>query len=113
MKGHTLLSNMFNSLSRPSLSLSRPTPASRLFSTTRPALRTKDLDGILVVSIDQAVAAPLCATRLADMGARVIKVERPEGDFARRYDKMVQDQSACELSGRAKRQRGPPKDDCF
>ena len=40
------------------------------------------LDGLLVVAIEQAVAAPYCTSRLADAGARVIKVERPEGDFA-------------------------------
>ena len=45
-----------------------------------------DLDGLLVVSLEQAVAAPYAASRLADAGARVIKVERPEGDFARGYD---------------------------
>ena len=44
------------------------------------------LSGILVVSIEQAVAAPLATCRLADAGARVIKIERPEGDFARGYD---------------------------
>ena len=49
----------------------------------------RPLEGLLVVSIDQAVAAPLCAARLADAGARVIKVERPEGDFARNYDRAV------------------------
>ena len=53
----------------------------------------KPLDGLLVVSIDQAVAAPLCARRLADAGARVIKVERPEGDFARGYDRFVKGES--------------------
>jgi itaconate CoA-transferase len=47
------------------------------------------LDGILVVSLEQAVAAPLCARNLADAGARVIKIERPEGDFAREYDHLV------------------------
>ena len=47
----------------------------------------KELDGLLVVSMDQAVAAPYCALMLADAGARVIKVERKEGDFARGYDK--------------------------
>jgi itaconate CoA-transferase len=52
-----------------------------------------DLEGILVVAVEQAVAAPLCTSRLADAGARVIKVERPEGDFARRYDKHVNGQS--------------------
>jgi itaconate CoA-transferase len=44
------------------------------------------LSGLLVVSLEQAVAAPMCTCRLADAGARVIKVERPEGDFARFYD---------------------------
>lgn len=53
-----------------------------------------DLDGILVVSIEQAVAAPYAASRLADAGARVIKVERPEGDFARDYDQLARGQSA-------------------
>lgn len=47
------------------------------------------LAGILVVSLEQAVAAPLCARNLADAGARVIKIERPEGDFARGYDHLV------------------------
>ena len=46
----------------------------------------RDLEGLLVVSLEQAVAAPYAASRLADAGARVIKVERPEGDFARNYD---------------------------
>ncbi|RTH14308.1 carnitine dehydratase [Thermus scotoductus] len=47
------------------------------------------LEGITVVSLEQAVAAPLATRHLADLGARVIKVERPEGDFARRYDRAV------------------------
>jgi formyl-CoA transferase len=47
------------------------------------------LQGLLVVSLEQAVAAPMCSCRLADAGARVIKVERPEGDFAREYDHLV------------------------
>ena len=47
----------------------------------------KELDGITVVSIEQAVAAPYCGLLLADAGARVIKVERKEGDLARGYDK--------------------------
>jgi len=48
----------------------------------------------LVVSVEQAVAAPQCTCRLADAGARVIKVERPEGDFARDYDHVVHGESA-------------------
>ncbi|MDP2122720.1 MAG: CaiB/BaiF CoA-transferase family protein [Hoeflea sp.] len=55
---------------------------------------TKDLDGVLVVSIEQAVAAPYLSSKLADAGARVIKVERPEGDFAREYDHLVHGESA-------------------
>ncbi|MFZ2242741.1 MAG: CoA transferase, partial [Gordonia amarae] len=48
------------------------------------------LDGITVVALEQAVAAPLATRHLADLGARVIKVERPgDGDFARRYDDDV------------------------
>ncbi len=53
------------------------------------------LDGLLVVSIEQAVAAPLCTVRLADAGARVIKIERVgEGDFARHYDQAVHGQAS-------------------
>ena len=47
------------------------------------------LDGLLVVALEQAVAAPYCSCRLADAGARVIKIERAEGDFARFYDAAV------------------------
>ena len=50
----------------------------------------KPLEGLLVVSIEQAVAAPFCSARLVQAGARVIKIEREEGDFARKYD-----QAAC------------------
>jgi crotonobetainyl-CoA:carnitine CoA-transferase CaiB-like acyl-CoA transferase len=50
---------------------------------------SNDLAGILVVSVEQAVAAPYAARLLADAGARVVKVERPEGDFARSYDDYV------------------------
>ncbi len=46
-------------------------------------------DGVLVVSLEQAVAAPYATSRLAQAGARVIKIERPEGDFARGYDTAV------------------------
>ncbi|TDR89178.1 CaiB/BaiF CoA transferase family protein [Enterovirga rhinocerotis] len=50
---------------------------------------SKPLAGLLVVALEQAVAAPFCSSRLADGGARVIKIERPEGDFARGYDAAV------------------------
>ncbi|MGG5819930.1 CoA transferase [Falsiroseomonas sp. HW251] len=49
----------------------------------------RPLEGLLVLSLEQAVAAPHCSARLADAGARVIKVERAEGDFARGYNKAV------------------------
>jgi crotonobetainyl-CoA:carnitine CoA-transferase CaiB-like acyl-CoA transferase len=52
------------------------------------------LDDILVVALEQAVAAPICTQRLADAGARVIKIERPEGDIARHYDQAVKGTSA-------------------
>ncbi|MFS2203962.1 CaiB/BaiF CoA transferase family protein [Variovorax sp. Varisp36] len=51
---------------------------------------TRPLDGITVISLEHAIAAPFCTRQLADLGARVIKVERPEvGDFARAYDARV------------------------
>ena len=53
-----------------------------------------DFDGLLVVSIEQAVAATYLSCKLADGGARVIKIERPEGDFARQYDHLVHRESA-------------------
>ena len=49
----------------------------------------RPLTDTLVLSLDQAVAAPMTSRRLADAGARVIKLERPEGDFARHYDSLV------------------------
>jgi itaconate CoA-transferase len=53
------------------------------------------LAGITVVALEQAVAAPFCSRQLADLGARVIKIERPKvGDFARDYDQTVKGQSA-------------------
>ncbi|HEX7968820.1 MAG TPA: CoA transferase, partial [Stellaceae bacterium] len=55
---------------------------------------SRPLDGTLVVALEQAVAAPLCSSRLADAGARVIKIERPEGDFARGYDRAALGQSS-------------------
>jgi len=54
----------------------------------------KDLEGVLVVALEHAVAAPYASCKLADAGARVIKVERPEGDFARGYDELVNGLSA-------------------
>lgn len=52
------------------------------------------LEGLLVVAIEQAVAAPMCTSRLADAGARVIKIERREGETARHYDSSVGGSSA-------------------
>lgn len=52
------------------------------------------LEGLTVVAVEQAVAAPFASSRLADAGARVIKVERPEGDFARGYDDVAKGQSS-------------------
>ena len=53
------------------------------------------LDGIQVVALEQAVAAPFATRQLADLGARVIKVERPgAGDFARGYDRTTRGQSS-------------------
>ena len=52
------------------------------------------LEGIKVIAVEQAVAAPFCSSRLADAGAHVVKVERPEGDFARFYDATAKGQSS-------------------
>jgi len=52
------------------------------------------LEGLIVIAVEQAVAAPFCSSRLADAGAHVIKVERPEGDFARGYDAAAKGQSS-------------------
>ena len=53
-------------------------------------MNVRPLDGITVVSLEHAIAAPFCTRQLADLGARVIKVERPgAGDFARAYDERV------------------------
>ena len=50
----------------------------------------RPLDGITVVTLEHAIAAPFCTRQLADLGARVIKIERPGvGDFARGYDERV------------------------
>lgn len=52
------------------------------------------LDGIVIVSLEQAISAPFASRQLADLGATVIKVERPAGDFARHYDALVKGNSA-------------------
>jgi crotonobetainyl-CoA:carnitine CoA-transferase CaiB-like acyl-CoA transferase len=52
------------------------------------------LEGMTVIAVEQAVAAPFCSSRLADAGADVIKIERPEGDFARGYDAAAKGQSS-------------------
>jgi len=54
-----------------------------------PGAQGRPLEGVVLVALEQAVAAPYCSSRMADAGARVIKVERPEGDFARGYDTNV------------------------
>lgn len=59
-----------------------------------PAPSRLPLEGLTVLAIEQAVAAPFCTSRLADAGARVIKIERPEGDFARGYDDVAAGQSS-------------------
>ncbi len=56
---------------------------------------TAPLDGIIVVAVEQAIAAPFATRQLADLGARVLKIERPgSGDFARHYDTAVDGSSA-------------------
>ena len=52
-------------------------------------MTAKPLEGLIVIALEQAVAAPYCSSKLADAGARVIKIERLEGDFARGYDSAV------------------------
>jgi itaconate CoA-transferase len=54
----------------------------------------KPLANVTVIALEQAVAAPYCTARLADAGARVIKIERTEGDFARAYDDAVHGESS-------------------
>lgn len=60
----------------------------------REKLVTRPLEGLLVVALEQAVAAPMCTMRLADAGARVIKLERLDGDTARHYDATAKGFSA-------------------
>lgn len=59
-----------------------------------PATSNRPLEGLLVVAMEQAVAAPTCSVKLADAGARVIKIERAEGDFARGYDRAAAGQAS-------------------
>src|SRR3984893_3066295 len=73
----------------PGCSRSRPCETVRFMTSVAPML---PLDGIMVVALEQAVAAPFATRQLADLGARVIKVERPgRGDFARDYDSAAGD----------------------
>lgn len=69
-------------------------PSSSTGSRHKARQMNSDLDGLMVVTVEQAVAAPYLSGRLAEAGARVIKVERPEGDFARDYDNLVHGESA-------------------
>ncbi len=63
--------------------------------TQKESANPRPLDGITVLSLEHAVAAPFASRQLADLGARVIKVERPgSGDFARNYDSRVKGQSS-------------------
>lgn len=55
---------------------------------------TAPLDGVIVVALEQAISAPFATRQLADLGATVLKVERPGGDFARHYDSVVEGESA-------------------
>ncbi|KAL7941862.1 CoA-transferase family III domain-containing protein [Trichoderma barbatum] len=81
---------------KPNFSILKSHPALprwRSIATTRS--KALPLDGITVVSLEQAIAAPFCTRQLADMGARVIKIERPKvGDFARAYDSRVNGMSS-------------------
>src|SRR4029434_2847372 len=68
------------------------------------AVMVRPLDGVTVVTLEHAIAAPFCTRQLADLGARVIKIERPgTGDFARAYDERVRGLSShCVGSNRSK-----------
>jgi itaconate CoA-transferase len=67
-----------------------PTPNLQEPKMNNSQVKPRPLDGITVVSLEHAIAAPFCTRQLADLGARVIKVERPgAGDFARGYDERV------------------------
>jgi len=67
-----------------------PTPNLQEPNMNKSQAKPRPLDGITVISLEHAIAAPFCTRQLADLGARVIKVERPgTGDFARGYDERV------------------------
>jgi len=69
--------------------------AAEVASQARPDVPSGPLDGVLVVALEQAVAAPLATRTLADLGARVIKIEHPgRGDFTRHYDDVVHGMAA-------------------
>ena len=55
---------------------------------------SRPFEGLLVVAIEHAVAAPYASCRLADAGARVIKIERASGDFSRHYDDVIDGESS-------------------
>jgi crotonobetainyl-CoA:carnitine CoA-transferase CaiB-like acyl-CoA transferase len=74
--------------------MSHRQPSPHAGAATVVAVAELPLSGVLVVALEQAVAAPYCSSRLADAGARVIKIERPEGDFARGYDRAVHGESS-------------------
>src|ERR1700730_4267184 len=69
-------------------------PGMSTFLFVKEKIMHEPLKGLLVVALEQAVAAPFCTMRLADAGARVIKLERPEGDFGRGYDDVARGQSS-------------------
>ena len=72
-----------------------PSFAAWCHAMTASSLPLRPLNGVTVISLEHAVAAPFCTRQLADLGARVIKIERPDsGDFARSYDQRVNGQSS-------------------
>jgi itaconate CoA-transferase len=71
---------------------------------------TRPLDGVAVLSLEQAVAAPFATRQLAELGARVIKVERPGlGDFARAYDKRVRGEASYFIWANRSKEKSDPR----